>query len=147
MWALIVRFFHESITDFASKHFNIFITGFIAAQRFNFAVFGTEQLQFSCKIETFQGDLGFDSMLERLCKVFRSIENSPVVNISDVNSQDIVLDFCLRSLNGDTSLTSNTANGDFAHPAQKCLIRCILRRLTQGARNDVLGRVRGVSAS
>jgi hypothetical protein len=61
-------------------------------------------------------------MLECLGKGFRCIENSTIINISHIDFQNIFFDVRLRSLNGNTSLSSNSPYSDFTHSAEEGFI-------------------------
>ena len=86
MRAFIICFFDQTITDFASEHFNIIILRIITIKCLNLTVFRTEYLQFGRQVKAFQGHFGFDGMLKCLFKVFRSIENSAVINIGYIDA-------------------------------------------------------------
>ena len=117
-----IAFLHEPVADFTSKHVLI---GFFFTDLLCFSVFRAEHGDVARQIKTFQSKFRLNGMFKGLGEVFWSVQNTPVVDIGDVDIEHIVGQLRLGRLNSDTSLSGDATDGDLRYSAQKGFTRCI----------------------
>ena len=110
MGACRVAFFHKTVADFTSKH--VFL-GFLIANLLGAAVLGSEHRDAATQIVALQCEFGLDCMFKRLRQIFRRVKHSTVVHVGHVHFENVIFEFCLRSLNRNPSLSCNTTNSNF----------------------------------
>jgi hypothetical protein len=92
----------------------------LAPDQFDDAVLGTEEGNFDVDVESFQGQLGRDRMLEGIGEIGRRVEHPSIIDVGHIDLNGVLFGHCdLWGFDGDAALSGDAADGDFGHPSEQ----------------------------
>jgi hypothetical protein len=111
-------------TIIASEEIFVIFIGFIGTcgftpDEFDTSIQRTEESNFDAYVEAFESQFRCNGMLESIRKIWRSIENSAIINVCHIDLNRVIFSHChLRRFYCHTTLSSDATCGYFCHSTQ-----------------------------
>jgi hypothetical protein len=117
MRTFIVGFPDQASAHLTGEHilFIFAISGAATMHLLDLSIPRTEQRHFGTHVDSFERQLGRDGMLECTAQVSRTIENSAIIDIGDIDIQDIAFWLDLRRFHRNSALASDATHRDLGH--------------------------------
>ena len=144
MRAFWITFLHEAVADLTGKHVFVIIS---APEFLGGAVLGTEHGDGTRKVVSLQGEFGLNGLFKRLRQILWRVQHTAVVDVGNVDQELVVLEFGLRGLDRNTSLSCDTAHSNFRNASEECIVGCVLCGRIQRTRHDFCSGVASFSTA